>query len=249
MPINYYCDVEVQSNVLTTDVSNSRVGVNLNAPLTTLHVDGTIRAGGGSTSSARANLSSSVLAFLASSTTYGTAFISSNNFYINTCTSGGTLYIGAPAANTTNLNVQGTGTLQTISNATSDTDKFLVSDGGVIKYRTGAEVRSDIGAGTGDGTVTGTGSSARVAFWNGASSLTSDSEFIWNSTNNRLGIGVQSSPQATLDIKNTSGDALVKITGGSSGKPQINIFNGTTNTGRIVCTGSGSFDFYYKYER
>tara|TARA_R100001015_G_scaffold16213_1_gene8156 strand:- start:559 stop:1695 length:1137 start_codon:yes stop_codon:yes gene_type:complete len=41
-----------------------------------------------------------------------------------------------------------------INNATSDTDKFLVSDGGVVKYRTGAEVRSDIGAGTGNGSVT-----------------------------------------------------------------------------------------------
>jgi hypothetical protein len=45
-------------------------------------------------------------------------------------------------------------TLSTIANASSDTDKFLVSDSGVIKYRTGAEVRSDIGAGTGNGTVT-----------------------------------------------------------------------------------------------
>ena len=45
--------------------------------------------------------------------------------------------------------------ISTIPNATSDTDKFLVSDSGEIKYRTGAEVRSDIGAGTGDGDVTG----------------------------------------------------------------------------------------------
>ena len=37
-------------------------------------------------------------------------------------------------------------TISTISNATSDTDKFLVSDSGVIKYRTGAQVLSDIGA-------------------------------------------------------------------------------------------------------
>jgi len=37
-------------------------------------------------------------------------------------------------------------TLNTITNATSDTDKFLVSDSGVIKYRTGAQVLSDIGA-------------------------------------------------------------------------------------------------------
>jgi len=50
------------------------------------------------------------------------------------------------------LEVQGTGrftgalTIDTIANATVDTDKFLVSDGGVVKYRTGAEILSDIGA-------------------------------------------------------------------------------------------------------
>lgn len=38
--------------------------------------------------------------------------------------------------------------------STIDTDKFLVQEGNQIKYRTGAEVRSDIGAGTGDGSVT-----------------------------------------------------------------------------------------------
>ena len=37
-----------------------------------------------------------------------------------------------------------TGTFSSIANATTDTDKFLVSDSGVIKYRTGAEVASDI---------------------------------------------------------------------------------------------------------
>jgi hypothetical protein len=36
--------------------------------------------------------------------------------------------------------------LEALNNATADTDKFLVSDGGIIKYRTGAEVRTDIGA-------------------------------------------------------------------------------------------------------
>ncbi len=39
-----------------------------------------------------------------------------------------------------------TATFGSIPNATIDTDKFLVSDGGVLKYRTGAEVLSDIGA-------------------------------------------------------------------------------------------------------
>jgi len=42
-------------------------------------------------------------------------------------------------------------TLSAIVHGTADYDKFLVSDGGIIKYRTGAEVLSDIGAGVGGG--------------------------------------------------------------------------------------------------
>ena len=52
-----------------------------------------------------------------------------------------------------------------IQNATTDTDKFLVSDGGVVKYRTGAELLSDIGgASAGDlsGYVPYTGATANV---------------------------------------------------------------------------------------
>ena len=54
----------------------------------------------------------------------------------------------------TTLDVVGDIKASTIVNASSDTDKFLVSDSGVVKFRTGAEVRGDIGAGTGSGTVT-----------------------------------------------------------------------------------------------
>jgi len=42
-------------------------------------------------------------------------------------------------------------TLSNIVHGTADYDKFLVSDAGVIKYRTGAEILADIGAGTGGG--------------------------------------------------------------------------------------------------
>jgi hypothetical protein len=45
---------------------------------------------------------------------------------------------------TTKLEVNGDVKISTIANATIDTDKFLVSDSGVIKYRTGAELLSDI---------------------------------------------------------------------------------------------------------
>ena len=47
------------------------------------------------------------------------------------------------------IDITGQLDISTINNATSDTDKFLVSDGGVVKYRTGAEVLSDIGSGVG----------------------------------------------------------------------------------------------------
>ena len=66
------------------------------------------------------------------------------------------------------LNIQaGTLTVSTIANLATASNVFLVSDGGLVKYRTAAQVRSDIGAGT--GTVTsvavtnGTGISASVA--------------------------------------------------------------------------------------
>jgi hypothetical protein len=66
------------------------------------------------------------------------------------------------------INIQaGTLTVSTITNLATASNVFLVSDGGLVKYRTAAQVRSDIGAGT--GTVTsvavtnGTGISASVA--------------------------------------------------------------------------------------
>lgn len=70
----------------------------------------------------------------------------------------------------TSQNIQaGTLTVSTIANLATASNTFLVSDGGLVKYRTAAQVRSDIGAGTGNGTVTsvavtnGTGISASVA--------------------------------------------------------------------------------------
>lgn len=42
------------------------------------------------------------------------------------------------------ITVDGTATLNSVSNAVTDTDKFLVVDAGVVKYRTGAQLMSDI---------------------------------------------------------------------------------------------------------
>ncbi|MDB2399675.1 hypothetical protein N9W01_00255 [bacterium] len=54
--------------------------------------------------------------------------------------------------------------IYTINNAGTDTDKFLVLDaGGNVDFRTGAELRSDIGAGTGAGSVTSVGGTGTVS--------------------------------------------------------------------------------------
>lgn len=55
--------------------------------------------------------------------------------------------------------------LNTIPHETLDVDKFLVSNGGLIKYRTGAELLSDIGgSGGGSGTVTSVAQSVPTGF-------------------------------------------------------------------------------------
>lgn len=45
----------------------------------------------------------------------------------------------------TSVEIDGSLKASQIANATTDTDKFLVSDSGTVKYRTGAEVLSDLG--------------------------------------------------------------------------------------------------------
>jgi predicted heme/steroid binding protein len=61
--------------------------------------------------------------------------------------SNGNTIIGDGINDTGNkLSIEGNLYIETIINATTDTDRFIVSDSGVIKYRTGSEVLSDIGA-------------------------------------------------------------------------------------------------------
>ena len=57
----------------------------------------------------------------------------------------------------TTMTVGSTLTVDTIAEVGSDTDKFLMSDSGVVKYVTGANLRSYIGAGPGSGSVTSVG--------------------------------------------------------------------------------------------
>ena len=61
-------------------------------------------------------------------------------------------YLRITASNTV---LSGTLEISTIAEVGSDKDKFLMSDSGVVKFVTGANLGSYIGAGTGDGDITG----------------------------------------------------------------------------------------------
>lgn len=76
------------------------------------------------------------------------------------------------ATTTSGIDITGNLTISSIVNPNSDTDKFLVSAGGTVGFRTGAEVRSDIGAGTGNGTVSSVGLTMPSAFTVSSSPVT-----------------------------------------------------------------------------
>ena len=67
----------------------------------------------------------------------------------------GTDSSGVLKVTASSTDLSGTLEISTIAEIGSDTDKFLMSDSGVVKFVTGANLRSYIGAGTGDGDITG----------------------------------------------------------------------------------------------
>jgi len=114
-------------------------------------------------------------------------------------------------------------TMLSVVNAGTDTNKFLVlSSGGVVNFRTGSELASDIGAGT--GTVTGSGTATRVAFWSGSTALSSSENLYWDSDNGRLGVGTDS-PTQTLEVNGgfQAKSVLLKLSGTSTSKKYLQI--------------------------
>ncbi len=78
-------------------------------------------------------------------------------------------------------------------------------------------------AGGGGGGVGGSGTATRVAFWDTASSLSSNADLFWDNTNARLGIGT-TSPTERLEVQGTvkattfqgDGSQLTNVGGGAS---------------------------------
>jgi hypothetical protein len=94
--------------------------------------------------------------------------------------------------------------IESLSNATTDTDRFIVSDGGILKYRTGSQVLSDLAVSS--LYVPYTGATGNVDL--GTHTLLAKDLII----NHSSGSGI-----AASITKNGSGEALTVIKGSGSG--------------------------------
>jgi len=146
--------------------------------------------------------------------------------------------------------------MNNIPNATTDTDTFLVSDGGFIKYRTGAQLLSDIGGQAAlTNPVTGTGTTNYLPKFTGTSTI-GNSLVYDNGTN--VGIGTATPYSATnykfLTIDGTNGSGFVtrvssinsflaySNSGGTTLSEQraLPIVFETTGTSRMTLDASGN---------
>lgn len=92
-----------------------------------------------------------------------------------------------------------------------------------------ADSAAAIRAAAGGGSVTGSGTATRVAFWNGTSSLSSNADLYWDNTNSRLGIGT-TTPILKIDVIGGSTDTT---TVGGTTVEQISLFRPSNGTGGI----------------
>ena len=207
-----------------------------------LQVQSELIVGNGSTSYSKI-ANNAITLYDSSGDSKGQIFInesgSSNLLMINNGATGGTVYFGAPTTYVQNVIIQGgTLTIGGISNASSDTDKFLVSDSGEVKYRTGAQVRSDIGAGT--------GSMSSFSVTNGSTTGTiTNGGTLTLSASTGITVGLTGSGgNGTFTITNSAPDQTVALTGGtgitiSGTYPNFTITNSSPSSGGTI-TGSGT---------
>jgi hypothetical protein len=101
----------------------------------------------------------------------------------------------------------------------------------------------DLIGGPGTGTITGSGATGQVSFFNGSSTLAGNNNLFWDNTNSRLGIGTITPGQA-LDIHST-GNTLVQLNNTSTGNSNIAFQNQNVakwRVGNVYNAGANSFD-------
>ena len=140
-----------------------------------------------------------------------------------------------------NTNVNGSLKVDTIAASGSDTDKFLVSDSGLLKYRTGTQVLSDIGAMA----STATGDSGNAAIYDNSGTPTLKSGITAAEVRSAIGAGtgdgditgVTLTADDTNTASDTSGSADFTIAGGEGVDTTV---SGTTVTiaGELATTSN-----------
>ena len=152
------------------------------------------------------------------------------------------------ANSTTYLNLESTGatfagevTIDDIPSVGSDTDKFLMSNSGLVSYATGAEVLSYIGAGTGSGTVTSVqltgGEGVDVSVTSGANPITTTGNLTLKIDLDELTTTTNSAFADFFPVVNSSA-AQYKIAPGDIDLSTMNNDSGwTTNTGTVTSVG------------
>ena len=114
--------------------------------------------------------------------------------------------------------------LEALNNATTDTDKFLVSDSSTVKYRTGAEVLSDIGGQAAlTNPITGTGTTNYISKFTGSTTL-GDSLIYDNGS--AVGIGTTSVSNGFLNVYRSTSGTTVRFS-----NPNGYVDIGPNNTG------------------
>ena len=153
------------------------------------------------------------------------------------------------------VGIAGSLDVNTIANADTDTDKFLVSDTGIIKYRTGAELLSDIGAApaTGGsylplagGTLTGALNGTSITLSGDYNSTSNSGSLLWSGATNKVQLNANA---GTLDFyTGTSGytkQLSIASTGAATFSSNISINNSGTTIANIGSTSSqGGLDLY-----
>lgn len=87
------------------------------------------------------------------------------------------------------------------SNGSGDvTEMGLGTSGEVLKSNGASSAPTWQTDNNSGGTVTGTGANGRVTYWDGVSNITSDNNFLWDASNNRLGIGTTTAASAALNV-------------------------------------------------
>lgn len=122
------------------------------------------------------------------------------------------------------LSLVGSLTVGTVASQSTDPDKFLCVDGsGVVKYRTGAEVLSDIGAGTGSVDTSGTPADNQIAVFTDADTIEGSANLTHDGTDTTLG-GALTIPEyivhagdADTYIGYNAADSFVACAGGVTG--------------------------------